>query len=79
MTADTFDDRVARLEEHIVAPPRATVEELLDQSERALARGDEETALARLRSAKIRQDLENIRATLDRMEGRGVNEVDDDA
>ena len=55
MTADEFDDRVARLEEHLLAP---TAEDHLRQAEEWLARGDETAARHSVWLAKLARACE---------------------
>ena len=50
MTAEEFEDRIARLEEHLVPP---SAEEHLRRAEEWLAKGDETYARLALTMAKI--------------------------
>lgn len=71
MTAEDFDDRVARLEEHLVDPGPKTAEDWLTVAEERLAKGPrwEQLAAIALERAKLARWYE-----LDEAE-----ELDDDA
>jgi len=71
VTGDEFKDRVAALEEPIVAR-KPSVDEFLARAEQALADGDEREAHHCLTMAKIRSSLDWLEANLD-------EEEDDDA
>ena len=73
MSEQMFEDRVARLEEHIVSTP-LTAEECLDRAEQALARGWETTARSWLRTARIIHATDETRRLVDEWEAE-----DDDA
>ena len=61
MSEQRFEDRVARLEEHIVTPRRLTAEEWLDRAEEYLAKGWDGHARHSLTLAQLRhQDDEPI-------------------
>jgi hypothetical protein len=58
MSAFAFDDRVAKLEEHLVRP---SPEDSLRRAEELLARGDHSGALLALSTAKHRRFLDELR------------------
>lgn len=64
----TVDERMAALEEFIVAAPRTTVEELLDRAERARTAGQDYEAQRWLTHAKIARELDEIEEKLGLME-----------
>jgi hypothetical protein len=74
MSEQRFEDRVARLEEHVVST-RLTGEECLDFAERALAQGRKRNAGSWLRLAQIKHERDELERLLDDME----TEEEDDA
>lgn len=64
---DTFEARVARLEEHIVRPDPPTAEECLDRAEDYLARGELNFAEFWLDTAKATRQADR-RMILDEIE-----------
>ena len=73
MSEQTFDDRLAALEEHIVEPEPPTAEECLQKAEQCLADGHEQAARSWLRNAKLAREFAEIDELLDELE-----EDDDD-
>jgi phage shock protein A len=59
MSEQTFEDRVAQLEEHIVSR-RVSAEEWLERAEDALSRGEESRARHALTFARIVHDLDEM-------------------
>jgi hypothetical protein len=53
MSEQTFHDRLAVLEEHLVQPDPLTVEQCLDRAEKCLAKGWEQAARGWLRNAQM--------------------------
>lgn len=74
MSGDGFDDRLARLQEHVVSEWR-TAEECLAIAERCIAEGDQQGAMTWLNLAKARRALDRI----DRAARPEGTEEDDDA
>jgi hypothetical protein len=74
VSEQTFEDRVAALEKHIVSPTRYPAEWWLEEARHALALGDESDAKHCLTMAKIEHSLGNLEDELDESE-----EEDDDA
>lgn len=62
MTADDFEDRVARLEEHLVSPEP---QDHLKRAEELLARGDTSFASLALATAKLARTLDELEAADD--------------